>query len=184
MDAKRCDCGRPLDWRGALAGLSRDGVDVAEAPTPAPAAPVVAPALTSDEDFMRLALAEAAKGDMPFGAVIVRDGKVVAAGRNSGMDDPTAHGEMMAIRNFVTRHPAESMRDAILYTTGEPCPMCMSAILWCGFRRVVYAASIAELATRLEQIMLTSEDIASQAPFAEIEITGGVLADEAMAPFR
>jgi tRNA(adenine34) deaminase len=184
MDEKRCECGRPLDWRAALAGLSSAGVDVADAPTPAPAAPVVAPALASDEDFMRLALAEAAKGDLPFGAVIVRDGKVAAAGHNRGMNDPTAHGEMMAIRDFVMRHPAESMRDATLYTTGEPCPMCMSAILWCGFQRVVYAASIAELATRLEQIMLTSADVASQAPFTEIEITGGVLADEAMALFR
>jgi guanine deaminase len=59
----------------------------------------------------------------------------------------------------------------------------MSAILWCGFGRVVYAASIGELARRMGQIMVTSRKIADAAPFATIEITGGVLAAEALALF-
>jgi pyrimidine deaminase RibD-like protein len=65
--------------------------------------------LPEDEAFMRMALAEAAKGDFPFGAVIVRESEVLAKGRNLGKtnNDPTAHGEMVAIRNFVAERPAQ-----------------------------------------------------------------------------
>jgi tRNA(adenine34) deaminase len=138
-----------------------------------------------DERFMRLALAEAARGDYPFGAVITRDGRVLSSGHNSGktMNDPTAHGEMMAIRHIVAERPASEFHGATLYTTGEPCPMCMGAIIWCGIGRVVFAASIEELATRLGQIMVNSRALADAAPFANIEITGGVLSSEALALF-
>ena len=143
-------------------------------------------ALPSDEHFMRIAIAEAAKADLPFGAVIVRDGDVLATGRNLGKttNDPTAHGEMVAIRHFVATRPATELQGTTLYTSGEPCPMCMSAILWCGIGRVVFAASIDELATKLGQIMLTSRQVADAAPFATVAITGGVLAAEALALFQ
>jgi tRNA(Arg) A34 adenosine deaminase TadA len=59
----------------------------------------------------------------------------------------------------------------------------MGAIIWCRFGRMVYAASIAQLATRIDQIMITSEEIAAKARFAPVAIAGGVLADEAMALF-
>jgi tRNA(Arg) A34 adenosine deaminase TadA len=90
---------------------------------------------------------------------------------------------MVAIRNCVAEHGGRAMRGATLYTTGEPCVMCMGAILWSHFGRMVFAASIAQLATRMNQIMLTSADIAAKASFAPIEITGGILAEEAMALF-
>jgi len=61
--------------------------------------------------------------------------------------------------------------------------MCMGAILWCHLGRLVFAAPISQLATRINQIMLTSAEIAAKAPFAPISITGGVLAEEAMALF-
>ena len=61
--------------------------------------------------------------------------------------------------------------------------MCMGAILWCGFGRLVFAASLAQLATKIDQIMITSADLAAKAPFAPIAITGGVMADEAMQLF-
>jgi tRNA(Arg) A34 adenosine deaminase TadA len=60
----------------------------------------------------------------------------------------------------------------------------MGAILWCGFGRLVFAASIAELSTRIGQIMTTGEQLANAAPFAKIDITGGVLAKDALALFR
>jgi len=87
--------------------------------------------IPGDELFMRMAIAEAAQADFPFGAVIVRDGNVVAAGRNQGTstNDPTAHGEMVAIRRFVAARPAGELKGTTLYTSGEPCPMCMGAIL-------------------------------------------------------
>jgi len=139
-----------------------------------------------DQRFMRMAIAEAAKGDFPFGAIIVRDDEVVSTGRNLGKttNDPTAHGEMVAIRRFVAVHPAGDLKGTTLFTSGEPCPMCMSAIIWCGISRVVFAASIEELSKKLGQIMLRSKTVAQDAPFADISITGGVLAQEALALFK
>jgi tRNA(adenine34) deaminase len=153
-----------------------------------PGAPLVAqpsgPTSAEDERFMRLALDEARRGDFPFGAVIVRDGQVIARGRNLGRstDDPTAHGEIVAIRRGLADHGSRALRGSTLYTSGEPCVMCMGAILWCGFGRLVYAASVQQLATRINQIMIASADVA-KASFAPISITGGVLADEAMQLF-
>ena len=88
-------------------------------------------------------------------------------------------------RSTVALPPTAARRwgAATLYTTGEPCAMCMGAILWCHFGRLVFAASVEQLATRMDQIMISSAELASKAPFAPIEITGGVLADEAMALF-
>jgi tRNA(adenine34) deaminase len=145
-----------------------------------------APVSAEDEKFMRIALAEARKADLPFGAVIVRDGEILARGRNLGRTnrDPTAHGEMVAIRNAVAAHGGRALRGSTLYTTGEPCAMCMGAILWSHFGRLVFAASIEQIASRMNQIMITSAELAAKASFAPISITGGVLADEAMRLFR
>ena len=134
---------------------------------------------------MRMAIDEARQADFPFGAVIVRDGAVIARGRNLGRTnhDPTAHGEMVAIRRGLAEHGPEALRGGTLYTSGEPCAMCMGAIIWCHFGRLVFAASVTQLATKIDQIMISSQEVADKARFAPISITGGVLADEAMALF-
>jgi tRNA(adenine34) deaminase len=144
-----------------------------------------APGSTDDERFMRIAIDEARQADFPFGAVIVRDGTIISHGRNLGRTnrDPTAHGEVVAIRRCLAERSPEVLRGATLYSSGEPCAMCMGAILWCHMGRLVFAASTAQLATRIDQIMLTAEEVAARAPFAPISITGGVLGDEAMALF-
>jgi tRNA(adenine34) deaminase len=152
----------------------------------AQATPAASPiARAEDERFMRLALAEARQGDFPFGAVIVRDGEVLARGFNSGKrdDDPTAHGEMNAIHAFLREYGAKALQGTTLYTTGEPCVMCTGAIIWCGIGRVVYAASVDELAAKMSQIMIGSKEIVARETFAPVEITGGVLAEEALALF-
>ena len=143
-------------------------------------------ASADDERFMRVALDEARQADFPFGAVIVRDGQILARGRNLGRTngDPTAHGEMTAIHRCLLDHGSAALRGSTLYTSGEPCAMCMGAILWCRIGRLVFAASVQQLATTLDQIMISSADIAAKAPFAPIAITGGVLSDEAMQLFR
>ena len=162
--------------RAVIAGLAGTAMLGSSATTAA--------ALPEDERFMRIAIAEAKRADFPFGAVIVRDGKVLARGRNLGrtIDDPTAHGEMIAIRRGL-RHGSAALKGATLYTSGEPCAMCMGTILWCRFGRLVFAASVTQLASRIDQIMISSADLAAKAPFAPIAITGGVLADEAMKLF-
>jgi tRNA(Arg) A34 adenosine deaminase TadA len=135
---------------------------------------------------MRIALDEARQADSPFGAAIVRDGQVLARGRNlrRANDDPTAHGEMTAIHRCLADHGSAALQGSTLYTTGEPCVMCIGAILWCRVGRLVFAVSVEQLATTRDQIMISSADIAAKAPFAPIAITGGVLADEAMQLFR
>jgi guanine deaminase len=156
------------------------------APRDASAGATVKSPLPEDEIFMRIALDEAARADFPFGAAIVRARVVIGTGRNLGEknDDPTAHAEMVALRAVISARATAMLRGATLYATGEPCPMCMGAILWCGIGRLVFAASIAELSTKIGQIMVTSQQLAAAAPFANIEITGGVLAAESLALFR
>jgi tRNA(adenine34) deaminase len=98
-------------------------------------------------------------------------GDVLSTGRNLGRttNDPTAHGEMVAIRRIAAVRPAADLQGTTLYTSGQPRPMCMSAILWRGIRRF----SIDELAMRRGQIVPTSRQVADAAPFTAIAITGG-----------
>src|ERR1700719_3582873 len=142
-------------------------------------------ATADDERFMRIALDEARQGDYAFGAVIVRDGQVIARGRNLGRtnDDPTAHGEMVAIRRYLADHGSAALKGSTLYTSGEPCVMCMGAIVWCRFGRLVFAASVEQIASRMNQIMISSADVAAKESFLPIKITGGVLADAAVQLF-
>jgi len=135
--------------------------------------------------MMREALSLAALGDMPFGAVIVKDDVIIARANNQGksLKDPTAHGEMLAIRKALAEHGPEALKGATLYTTGEPCVMCMGAIMWCGFGRLVFGASIAELATRIGQIEITCDAVAARTGFHAITIEGGLLAQAALALF-
>ena len=155
-------------------------------PSPAQARGIAQAVRPDDERFMRMAIAEAARGDYPFGSVIVRDGKVMVKGRNLAKQEknPTAHGEMVAIRRFLARYGPDTLKGTTLYTSGESCAMCMGAILWCGISRLVSGASIAELAAKIGQIMVTDAEIADKTPFAEIAITGGVLAAESLALFK
>jgi tRNA(Arg) A34 adenosine deaminase TadA len=180
-----------LDWLTGVVSRRRMVAAMASvaasagAPLPTVGARAATDVSADDERFMRLALDEARQGDFPFGAVIVRDGEVLARGRNVGRttDDPTAHGEMVAIRHYLADHGGAALQGSTLYTSGEPCAMCMGAILWCRVSRLVFAASVQQLATKINQILLSSAEIAAKAPFAPITIKGGVLADEAMQLF-
>ena len=99
--------------------------------------------------FMRMAIKEAKKGieshhGGPFGAVIVKDGKVVGKGHNQVLknNDPTCHGEMMAIHKACKNLKTFDLSGCELYTTGEPCPMCYAAILWSNIDKVYYGCTI------------------------------------------
>jgi tRNA(adenine34) deaminase len=165
--------------RSIVVALASTAIAAAD---PAPAGAEIS---ARDLQFMRMALDEARQGDLAFGAVIVRDGQVLARGRNLGKtsDDPTAHGEMVAIRRCLADHGSVALRGTTLYTTGEPCVMCTGAIVWCGIGRLVFAASVPQIASLMNQIMITSAEVAAKAPFDPIKITGGVLANEAMQIF-
>jgi tRNA(adenine34) deaminase len=172
-----------ISRRAAIAGLAALASSAASE-TKAEAAQT--PATPEDERLMREALMLAAQADFPFGAVITRDGKILARGLNLGKQthDPTAHGEMVAIRTFLGEHGPEALKGTTLYTSGEPCAMCMGAIVWCGIARVVYAASVPQIGKHLGQIEISCTEVAQKTPFARIEITGGVLAEEALKLFK
>ncbi|PGS53420.1 nucleoside deaminase [Bacillus sp. AFS041924] len=80
------------------------------------------------------------KNGGPFGAVIVKDGKVIGAGVNgvTTLNDPTAHAEVQAIRNACQNLGTFSLKDADLYTSCEPCPMCLSAAYWSRISKIYY----------------------------------------------
>ena len=100
-----------------------------------------------DEAWMRLALEEArlaaSSGDVPVGAVIVRDGAAIGCGRNRREqdNDPTAHAEVMAIRQAAAAVGAWRLTGCTLYVTIEPCPMCAGALVLARIDRLVYGAA-------------------------------------------
>ena len=85
-------------------------------------------------------------GGGPFGAVIVKDGKVVATGVNrvTANNDPTAHAEVSAIRAACQQVHDFNLKGCTIYTSCEPCPMCLAAIYWAGIDRVYYGCTIAD----------------------------------------
>ena len=98
--------------------------------------------------FMRMAVNEAKKGihaghGGPFGAVIVKDGKVIARGHNRVVleNDPTRHGEMVAIKQAGKKLHDFNLKGCEIYTTGYPCPMCMCAIMWANIDKVYYGCN-------------------------------------------
>ncbi len=98
------------------------------------------------EDFMQMALEEAEiaeeKKEVPIGAVVVREGQVISRQHNQkeAMQDPTAHAEMLAIRDAAQKLGKWRLDDCELYVTAEPCPMCMGAIIQSRVKKVVYGA--------------------------------------------
>jgi guanine deaminase len=100
------------------------------------------------EDFMREAIAlsfqnmEAGHGG-PFGAVVVKDGEIIARGFNqvTSCCDPTAHAEMVAIRQAAASLQRFDLSGCVIYTSTEPCPMCLSAIYWARLDAIYYANS-------------------------------------------
>lgn len=102
-------------------------------------------------EYMKAAIEEAEHGihageGGPFGCVIVKDGKIVGKGHNEVVKrkDPTCHGEIMAIHEACRSLDTFDLSGCELYTTGEPCPMCMGAILWANIGKVYYGCNIAD----------------------------------------
>lgn len=102
-------------------------------------------------EFMRLAIEEAREGIRnghggPFGAVIVRDGRIVGRGHNRVLanNDPTCHGEVAAIREACNNLNTFDLTGCEIYTTGEPCHMCLCACMWANISKIYYGCTIAD----------------------------------------
>lgn len=102
----------------------------------------------ADGNFMRAAIRLAEKGMQmnaggPFGAVVVKDGEIIAEGFNrvTSDNDPTAHAEVIAIREACKKLGTFQLDDCVIYTSCEPCPMCLGAIYWARPKKVFYACT-------------------------------------------
>jgi tRNA(adenine34) deaminase len=138
------------------------------------------------EYFMQLALEAAKKGDAPYGAVIVKDNKVVAVAHNTVKQDsdPSAHAEINAIRILTAKLKKSSLNGYSIYTTGEPCPMCAATCVWTDISEIFYGASIQDLMeANQSQINISCEEIISKS-FRNIKVTRGVLRKECLDLFN
>jgi tRNA(adenine34) deaminase len=129
---------------------------------------------------MRLALREAERarveGDVPIGAVVVRAGEVMAVGRNERelRQDPTAHAEILALREAAAVAGSWRVLDATLYVTLEPCAMCAGAIVLARVPRVLYGASDPKAGAAGSVLNVLDEPSLNHRP----EVTGGLLGQE------
>jgi tRNA(adenine34) deaminase len=136
-----------------------------------------------DEHFMGLALREAQRaaehGDVPIGAVIVRDGELIAAAGNERelRGDPTAHAEVLALREASGRLGGWRVPDSVLYVTLEPCVMCAGAIVLGRVPRVVYGAADPKAGAAGSLLDVLGERRLNHRP----QVEGGLLAEESSA---
>jgi len=126
---------------------------------------------------MALTLAESAEaaGEVPVGAVLVQDGRVIGAGSNApiGARDPTAHAEINALREAAARMGNYRLAGATLYVTVEPCTMCAGALIHARVRRLVFGAA----EHRAGAVVSTARVLDNPALNHRVEVVGGVLAD-------
>jgi tRNA(adenine34) deaminase len=147
---------------------------------PTPSA-VTAP--LTDDDAMRLALDQAiaavAHGDVPIGAVVVRDGEMIAARHNERelTGDPTAHAEVLAIRDAASVVGHWRLLDCTLYVTLEPCVMCAGALVNARIGRVVFAATDPKAGAVVSLYQVCGDSRLNHRP----RVTGGVYAKESAA---
>jgi tRNA(adenine34) deaminase len=139
-----------------------------------------------DEYFMRLALREAALAveheDIPVGAVVVRDGEVIGSGHNERelRADPTAHAEMIALRDAARALGSWRVLDAVLYVTLEPCAMCAGAIVLARLPRVVFGTLDPKAGAAGSVLSVLQEPRLNHRP----QVESGLLAEECAALLR
>jgi tRNA(Arg) A34 adenosine deaminase TadA len=144
----------------------------------------------SDEQYLREAIAMARlgmeRGDGgPFGCVIVKDGQVVARGNNrvTSTNDPTAHAEVVAIREACKTLGDFQLTGCTLYTSCEPCPMCLGAIYWARPDRIVFAATREDAADAGFDDQLIYDELPLPPEQRRIPTSARILRDEARAVF-
>ncbi len=146
--------------------------------------------MTTDEHFMRMAIAKAKEGldggQMPFGAVIVRAGQVIACDHNEvwATSDITAHAEVTAIRRACAVVKGIDLSGCVIYSTTEPCPMCFSACHWAKLDRIIFGAAIDDARSAgFSELPISNLEMKRQGA-SRIEIVPHFLREEATELFR
>ena len=136
----------------------------------------------NDERFMREALARAdeaeARGEVPVGAVVVAGGEVVGAGANSpiALRDPTAHAEIVAVREACRRLETYRLSEATLYVTMEPCAMCAGALVNARVKRLVFGTRDLRFGAVRSKFRVADSELLNH----RVEVVEGVLAEECL----
>lgn len=127
-------------------------------------------------DIMKAAIEAAELDRTPFGAVLAMGDEifVTAANQTKELNDPTAHAGILAIRRLADHIKQTDLSGFTLYSTCEPCPMCMSAVIWAGIDTVFFGCDIPEISHYMDQIEIRTEDIARNS-FVDITVRGGIL---------
>lgn len=142
--------------------------------------------MSPDEQFIRLALGLAAEGEqqgeVPVGAVVVRDGEVVGRGHNQPVvtHDPTAHAEVVALRNACAALGTHRLDNCDLYVTMEPCAMCAGAIVTARIRRLVFGTRDIRFGAVRSKFRIADSDLLNH----RVEVVEGVLAAECVEPLQ
>jgi tRNA(Arg) A34 adenosine deaminase TadA len=143
----------------------------------------------TEAELMRMAIAKTregiAAGQSPFGAVVARDGAVVASTHNTVWrdTDPTAHAEVNCLRRAATALATINLKGCTLYSTCEPCPMCLAAIHWAKVDRVVFGATIADAAEAGFCELHVAADALAEMGRSPLRVEGGLLREECAALF-
>lgn len=147
--------------------------------------------LDDDSLHMRTAIAASrqakARGDAPFGAVLVKDGRALMTALNNQNTtrDCTGHAEVVLVRDAQRELGDAALRGATVYASGEPCAMCAGAMFWAGIRRVVYAASTPAMDAIMGEPALSvrcADALAKAAP--AVQVDGPLLEEEALQVIR
>jgi tRNA(Arg) A34 adenosine deaminase TadA len=145
--------------------------------------------MKNEAEYMRLAIRKAKEGiatrQSPFGAVLIKDGQVIAATHNTVWRDadPTAHAEVNCIRQAASALQSIFLHGCTMYSTTEPCPMCLSAIHWSKIERVVYGASIADAAAAgFCELYVDAKALAAMGK-SPLHVESGLLSEECAALF-
>lgn len=133
--------------------------------------------------WMKKAIDQALEGDTPYGAVVVNNNEQhIAAYNTVELDGSTAHAEM----NVIQKLNDMDFKDAIeltLYSTVEPCPMCMGAIIWTGIGAVVYGASIDDAAKHYTQIHISAQEVANKSWY-DLNLVQGIEREKCLSLFH
>jgi tRNA(Arg) A34 adenosine deaminase TadA len=142
------------------------------------------------EQYMNRAIKEAAKNlrsmhGGPFGACIVRNGKILAACRNTVLkNDATCHAEINAIRQASRKIKSFDLSGAVIYSTTEPCPMCFSAIHWAGIQVIVYGTTIHDAARSGFRELKIRNTVLKSLGKSTVEIHAGYMVEACQKLFR
>ena len=141
--------------------------------------------MTDDEGFMARAIEIAATaadedGALPYGAVVVKDGRIVGEGLNraSALHDPTSHGEIEAIRDACRNLETTDLSGAVMYTTAEPCAMCVATMLLSNFEGLVFALDADQSRTFMGRLAAGNATLKRRFTAAELRQEAGLPATE------